>query len=126
MAKCEKPITDNMKDKANRLFKYLKDIGRYATKEEIGEYLGVRSEREVRDIVSLLATKKCIISTSSSKGYKLAQSVDDLEDVIHCWKEMDSRIEQLEERKKPLIAFYEKINFLKGQEKNNGQDEVVR
>ena len=105
MAKCAKPITDNMKDKANRLFKYLKYIGRYATKEEISEYLGVKSERGVRDIISLLATKKCIISTSSSKGYKLAQSIDDLEDVIHCWKEMDSRIEQLEERKKTVNCF---------------------
>ena len=111
MAKCEKPITDNMKEKANRLYLYLKDIGRYATKEEIGEYLGIKDERVVREIISLLATKKCIISTSSSKGYKLAQSLEDLEDVIHCWKEMDSRIEQLEERKKPLIAFYEKMKY---------------
>ncbi len=117
MAKCEKPITDNMKQKVNKCYLYLKSIGRYSTKEEIGEHLGVNSEREVRDILSVLATRKCIISTSSSKGYKLAQTIEDLEDVIHAWKEMDSRIEQLQERKKPLIAFYEKFKYNKGENK---------
>lgn len=88
MAKFEKPITDNMKDKANRLFKYLKDIGRYATKEEIGVYLGIKNERSIRDIISLLATKKPIISNSFGKGYKLAQSKEDLEEVELTWAEL--------------------------------------
>ena len=120
MAKCEKPITDNMKEKANRLFKYLKDIGRYATKKEIGEYLGVSNERVVRDIISVLATRKPIISKSNSCGYRLAMTIDDLEEVENVWCEIDSRIEQLEERKKPLIAFYEKMKYnIKGEQHND-------
>ena len=111
MAKCEKPITDNMKEKANKLFLYLKSIGRYATKEEIGEYLGVSNERVVRDIISVLATRKPIISKSNSCGYRLAMTIDDLEEVENVWCEIDSRIEQLEERKKPLIAFYDKMKY---------------
>jgi hypothetical protein len=49
-----------------------------------------------------------LIATSDQRGYKIAKTKADLEEVIHQWKELDSRIEQLEERKKPLIEFYEK------------------
>ena len=103
-----KPTLSNSQEKANELFLYLKSIGDYATKEEIGVYLGVKNERSVRDIISLLATKKPILSNSGGKGYKLAQTIDDLEEIEHTWAEIDSRIEQLQERKKPLIKFYEK------------------
>lgn len=109
--KCEKPLTDNMKEKANKLYMYLKNIGGYATKEEIGEYLGVKNERSVRDIISLLATKKPIISNSCGKGYKLAQSEEDLVEVEHTWAELSSRMEELEKRMFPLIAFREKYKF---------------
>lgn len=118
MAKYEKPITDNMKDKANRLFKYLKDIGRYATKEEIGEYLGVKDERVIRDVISLLATKKPIISHSGFRGYMLAQTKEDLEEVERTWAELSSRCESLQERMQPLIKFRDMIKYNIG-EKNN-------
>ena len=104
-----KPLTDNIKDKANKLYIYLKQIGRYATKEEIGEYLGVRNERSVRDIIALLATKKPIIAHSGVKGYKLAQTEEDMEEVERTWAELSSRMEELERRTAPLIAFREKI-----------------
>ena len=93
----------------------MKENGGYATKEEIGEYLGVKNERVVRDIISLLATRKPIISKSNSCGYKLALTKEDLEEVENVWRELDSRIEQLEERKKPLIKFYEKMKYNKGE-----------
>lgn len=109
--KCEKPITNNMKEKANKLYLYLKDIGRYATKEEIGCYLGVKNERSVRDIIAVLATKKPIISNSSGKGYKLATSTEDLEEVEHTWAELSSRVEELQNRMKPLIAFRDKVKY---------------
>lgn len=121
MAKCEKPITDNMKEKANRLFKYLKDIGRYATKEEIGEFLGVKNERATRDIIALLATKKPIISTSSTNaGYKLATSEEDLELVENSLSELSSRREELEKRMQPLYAWRDKIKYnIKGEKHND-------
>lgn len=109
--KYEKPLTENIKDRANSLYYFLRDKCDYVTKEEIGEFLGVKNERSVRDIIALLATKKPIISNSGGKGYKLARTVEDLEEVEHTWKEIDSRIEQLEIRKKPLIKFYEKMCY---------------
>lgn len=104
-----KPITDNMKDKANKLYFFLKEQGRYLTKEEIGVFLGIKNERSVRDVISLLATRKPIISNSGGKGYKLAQSKEDLEEVEHTWAELSSRMEELEKRIKPLINFREKF-----------------
>jgi biotin operon repressor len=104
----KKPITENMKDKANKLFNYLKSIDRYATKEEIGQYLGISNERSVRDVISLLATRKPIISHSGGKGYRLAMTADDLEEVERTWAELSSRAEELERRMQPLIAFREK------------------
>lgn len=107
----KKPITSNMKDKANKLYNYLRSIDRYATKEEIGQYLGIKNERSVRDVISLLATRKPIISHSGGKGYKLAQTADDLEEVERTWAELSSRAEELERRMKPLISFREKIIY---------------
>ena len=106
--KCEKPITENIKQKANALFDYLIAQSDYVSKEQIGEHLGIKNERQVRDIISLLATKKPIISKSNSKGYKLAKSKSDLEDCKNVWCEIDSRIEELKKRREPLIKFYEK------------------
>lgn len=111
MAKCEKPITDNVKEKANKLFLYLKEIGGYATKEEIGEHLGIKDERSVRIVISALATKKPILSNSSGKGYKLARSKADLEEVEHTWAELSSRVEELQNRMQPLIAFRDKMKY---------------
>jgi hypothetical protein len=63
----------------------------------------------VRDIVALLATKKPIISHSSSKGYKLAQTAEDFEEVEHTLAELASRKAELDKREAPLIAFREKV-----------------
>jgi hypothetical protein len=108
--KIEKPLTDNIKSKANALYEYLKKENRYVTKEEIGAVLGIKNERSVRDVISLLATRKPILSKSNSKGYKLAQSLEDLEDCKNVWLELDSRIEELEKRREPIIKFYEKVS----------------
>lgn len=109
--KCEKPITENIKQKANALFDYLMSQNDYVSKEQIGEYLGVKNERQVRDIISLLATKKPIISHSGNKGYKLAKTPRDLEEVERCWAELSSRMEELEKRIAPLIKFRDKVKY---------------
>lgn len=108
--KCEKPITDNMKEKVNALWAEMRD-GRTLNLEEVCEVCGVKSERQARDIMSVLATKKPIISTSDSKGYRMAVKRSDLEDVEHQWRELDSRIKQLQKRVTPLIDFYEKAKY---------------
>ena len=108
MCKCEKPITDNIKEKANSLYLYLKKQTDYVSKEQIGEFLGLSNERSVRDVISLLATKKPIISHSGTKGYKLAQTEEDMPEVERTWAELSSRMEEIEKRTAPLIAFREK------------------
>lgn len=107
--KIEKPITENIKQKVNALFDYLMAQSDYVTKEQIGEHLGIKNERSVRDVISLLATKKPILSKSNSKGYKLAKSAKDLQECKNVWCEIDSRIEELKKRREPLIKFFEKF-----------------
>ena len=106
----EKPTLTNIQEKANRLYEYLKTQDDYVTKEQIGRVLEIKNERSVREVISLLATKKPILSKSNSKGYKLAKTVEDLEDLKNVWMEIDSRIEELEKRKEPLIKFYERYS----------------
>lgn len=103
-----KPKLTRVQERANRLYEYLKTQDDYVTKEQIGIVLGVKDERSVREIISLLATKKPILSNSGNKGYKLAKSKQDLEDLKHSWMELDSRIEELQKRREPLIKFYER------------------
>lgn len=104
--KPNKPITANMKEKANAIYLILKD-GKWHTKEELGERLGIKNERSVRDVISTLSKRRPIISTSDGKGYKMALYVKDIEDVKHAWLELDSRIEELTARRECLIKFYE-------------------
>ena len=97
-----------MKQKCNDFWRYMKSKNDYVTKAELMSHFNIKNERTVRDVISTLASRVPIISTSDCKGYKLATSESDLELVIHSWQELDSRIEELEKRRKPLIQFYEK------------------
>ena len=106
-----KPLTENIKEKANSLYLFLEVKNDYVTKEEIGKYLGIKNERTVRDVISVLATKKPILSNSANKGYKLAQTIEDLEDLEHTWAELSSRMEEIKKRIKPLIDFRDKIKI---------------
>lgn len=105
-----KPTLTNIQERANKLYEYLKTQDDYVTKEQIGAYLGIDNERSVREVISLLATKKPILSKSNSKGYKLAKSVKDIDDAINVWCELDSRIEELNKRRTPIINFVERMN----------------
>lgn len=111
---------------ANRLYIKMMNVDRPLTKVEIGAYLGISAsgsnERTIRKIISLLAQKRPIIATSDNKGYRLAKTVEDVADVMHQWKELDSRIEEIEKRKKPLVEFYSKVKGF-GSEIEKGGDE---
>ena len=106
----EKPMTENQKLYGNMLYKFLM-ANDTVTKEQMLEHLGwdSKKDRQLRDLLSMIGKKRPLISTSDSKGYKIAKTLKDLEEVKHQWKELDSRIEQLKERRKPLIDFYEKF-----------------
>ena len=104
-----KEMTENQKRYGNQLYKFFvrKDV---VTKEEMLEELGwdKTKDRQLRDLISCIAKKAPIISTSDQKGYYLAKSEKDLEDVEHQWAELSSRIEELEKRIEPLIVFRDK------------------
>lgn len=104
--KPSKPITPKMREKANALYRIMQD-NKWHTKEELAERMGIKNERSMRDVIATLSTKKPIISTSDNRGYKLAMTKGDIELVKQTWMEIDSRQEELEKRKKPLIDFYE-------------------
>lgn len=110
--KCEKPMTENEKINGNKLYKFMMthDI---VTKEQMLAHLGwdSKKDRQLRILISNIAKKVPVISTSDSKGYKIAKTADDLQEVEHSWSEIDSRIEELNERRKPLIAFYTKYKW---------------
>ncbi len=106
----EKPQITAIQERANIIYRYLRAKQDYCTKKELCFVLGweynTSNERRIRDILSLLSHKKPIIATSdNNKGYKLAQTQQDIEEVEHTWKELDKRIEEIENRKKPLISF---------------------
>ena len=102
-------MTENQRQNANTLYRLLMAYD-VVTKEELLAELGwdSRKDRQLRELLSMIAKKKPLIATSNQRGYKIAKTKEDLEEVIHEWKELDSRIKKLEERKKPLIEFYEK------------------
>lgn len=108
----QKPMTGNQKMLGNKLYKYMW-VNEVLTKEQMLDYLGwdKTKDRQLRDLISFIAKKVPVISTSDSKGYRIAKTKSDLEDVEHQWKEFDKRIEEMELRKKPLIEFYEKMRY---------------
>lgn len=112
MQEISKPQITKIKERANVMYQYFKAKDGFIPKKELCFIMGWEynpsNERRVRDVIALLATKKPIISTSDNRGYKLAQLKEDVEEVEHTWKEIDKRIAELENRKKPLIEFYEK------------------
>lgn len=110
MAKCEKPeFTREMKDKLNLMYNTLKKG--FHTKQELMEIFGL-GERQIRMLITEVSHRFPVISTSGTNaGYKLARTVEDLQEVEHTWAELSSRMEELEKRIKPLIAFRDKVKY---------------
>ncbi|NCB43275.1 MAG: hypothetical protein EOM59_11725 [Clostridia bacterium] len=106
-------LSENDRKLLNRLFWLVK----YAQwdKDELQELLYPEAkkgskERTIRKLFELLCEKGyAVIATSDDKGYRLGFYAEDKADNIHQWKETDSRIEKLEQRRKANIALDEKI-----------------
>ena len=81
------------------------------TKEEIVMNLDI-NERVARDLISYIKKKFPVISNSQNKGYRLALSVDDLEDAKQTIAEARSRINDLQEGIKPLEDFVDRIGVV--------------
>lgn len=101
-----KPATPpKIQEKSKELYAILKTRKTY-TKQHIAEYFGV-SERTAREIISTLAKRQPIIATSDQRGYRLACTTADAEEVRHQIAELNSRISELQARKAPLERFME-------------------
>lgn len=103
--------TGRKKELCEQIYAYIRDI--YRTKEEIclhvfGTTLTPTLDRQIRDMINILKKHKPIVSPSSGKGYKAIINPADMEEVIHQWRENDSRIDDLKASNKPLIKFFEK------------------
>lgn len=111
MSIIEKPITQNQREIANKIYLFLRECHRNVTKEEICAHLGWEynstNDRKVRDTINLIKKKRPIVATPDQKGYFACVNKNDLERCVHRWKYIDGIIEDLEETKKPLIAFYD-------------------
>lgn len=109
----EKPKLTAGQAYANEVYKHLAVATKPLTKAEICERLGweynKNNERRVREVISILAKRRAIIATSDQRGYKLAKTAEDVEEVKHQWAEIDGRIKELEERRTPLINFIERV-----------------
>ena len=112
MAKCEKPMTENQKKNGNLLYRLLMTYD-VVTKDEMCAELGwtTSKDRQLRELLSMIGRKVPLIATSDQKGYKIAKTKADLEEVCHQWKELDSRILNLKERITPLIKFSHSVLF---------------
>jgi biotin operon repressor len=114
----KKPELTNKQELANQLYFYLLQQNDFVSKEQIGEVLGIKNERSVRDIIALLSTKKPIISHSGNKGYLLAKRKEDLENVERTWAELSKRIREMQARIEPLIKFRDRVKYnIKGDDK---------
>ena len=109
----EKPITENQKQLANIIYKFLYHQRRFVTKQELCAELGWEynstNDRKIRDTINIIKKRKPIVATPDRKGYFAPICAVDLEEVRHQWKYIDSIIADLEETKKPLIDFCEKF-----------------
>ena len=81
-------------------------------KYALAEILGV-SERTARDRISTIAKRMPVISTSDSKGYKIARTMADLELAKQAARELGSRMNELNSRKEVLDNF---ISEMEGRE----------
>lgn len=96
-----KPQVSKIEERANTLYTFLKNGNTY-TKKEMCIILGwdVKThDRQIRDVIALLATVRPIISTSDKRGYKIAET---REETQHQINEIQSRITELQKRLTPL------------------------
>lgn len=113
--KYEKPVTKNIQQRANDIWKYLSSNRRFCTKDELMQASGCTNERSVRDVINLLRNMGyCIVSISDRKGYYLALSASDIELVEHAWKETDKRVQELESMKSCFVKFYDRMRCNNG------------
>jgi len=95
-------LTDENKAKLNELVRRLRV--RPMTKAEIMSMFNT-NERTAREMVSEIAKRCPVPSTSDKKSYKIAVSKEDIPIVIHAINENKKRAEEILKRNEPLERF---------------------
>ena len=99
---------------------------RYTTKQEIMEKTGL-DKRKVRDLISQLKTKRVVIYSSHTRGWRLAKEYtsmskiereEELNQIQHSLNDCKSRTKQLNKQKRKYIAYIKKAEQLEMEESN--------
>lgn len=99
---------------------------KYTTKQEICEMTGL-NERAVRRLVSELKTKRVVIYSSQTKGWRLAKEINSMSDmqleeevrqIEHSLNDCRSRTKQLNKQKRKYIAYLKKVEQIKLEKEN--------
>ena len=102
--KCEKPeFTEEMRDRLNRMYFLLKE--RYYTKQELMEIFGL-GEEEIDNLIKEISHRYPIVSKNNT--YKLATSIEDLDDLQNTFAHLIAEVEEIEKQVKVLIKFRNK------------------
>lgn len=100
---------------------------RYTTREELVKKTGL-SERKIRDKISQLKTKRVVIYSSQTKGYRLAKELkslsrtdreEEMDLVKHSLNDCKSRCKQLKKHMRKYIAYLKKAEQINLEEDND-------
>lgn len=112
MIEIKKPMSEKERENGNKLYLFLMahDV---VTKDEMLEHLGwdSKKDRQLRNLLSQIGKKRPLIATSDQRGYKIAKTQKDLEEVEHTLAEMSSRVEEIQKRMQPLYSFRDLHKF---------------
>lgn len=99
---------------------------RYTTRKELCEKTGL-GDRNVREKISNLKTKRVVIYSSNRSGYRLAREYtsmsrierdEELEQIRHSLNDCKSRTKQLNKQKRKYIAYLKKAEQIELEEAN--------
>ena len=99
---------------------------RYTTRKELCEKTGL-GDRNVREKISNLKTKRVVIYSSNRSGYRLAREYtsmsrierdEELEQIRHSLNDCKSRTKQLNKQKRKYIAYLKKAQQIELEEAN--------
>lgn len=105
--------------------KYLSSF-RYTTRKELCERTGL-PDRTIRDKISKLKTKRVVIYSSQTKGYRLAkeyssmskiQREEELRQIQHSLNDCKSRVENIKKSMRKYIAYIKKAEQIELEEQN--------
>lgn len=117
-------LTPSERNRANGLWTLFSSRRGNFKKDEMCSYFGwtyPKHDRQIRDVISIVAKKFPIIGLSGDEGYRMARFYSDEDDVRHQLADLQSRINELETRKKPLENFLRAVAAQQNQMQDNLQ-----